>query len=90
MGPSDRHRYKSSKKVSERSRKKKKSKKADYDSKIELLEILYYDLFNHFTSFIYLLGSSSDDIASNKELHPISYYIDDRKELLRQVFKVIR
>lgn len=30
-------------------------------------------------------GSSDDEASAKKDLHPISYYIDDRAEMIKQV-----
>jgi len=32
-----------------------------------------------------LSGSSDDEVNTRKDLHPISHYIDDRPEMIRQV-----
>ena len=36
-----------------------------------------------------LLTGSESDMDIKKELHPLSYYIYDRNELINQAFKVI-
>ena len=47
-----------------------------------LFELLYY-MKNC------LLTGSESDMDIKKELHPLSYYIYDRNELINQAFKVI-
>merc|ERR1739848_500841 len=34
--------------------------------------------------------SSGSDMDLDKELHPLSYYLNDREEMINQVFKVIK
>ena len=46
-------------------------------------------LFHCHLSSAYFLDSGSD-MDLDKELHPMGYYINDREEMINQVFKVIK